>query len=113
MEGLVKIVANVAVVTVAIGSIGYVAITIHAIWNGGVNYTWKKHKITWKQTEPFPKTKRPSWVKTFHILTMEKGPGRDNINQDFQYMVDQDEDPNAAICTCCGAHNDEIVRKRN
>lgn len=111
MEGLAKIISGVALGVVVVGVTGFMAIQVHSIWHGGVTYTIRSKNIGWTGNVPG----RPSWDKEYWVFAMSSGPGRNNIERDLQYLVDHDEVQNgpAAICTRCGAHQDEIVTKKN
>lgn len=111
MEGFIKYTLYGIGTICGLGLTSLVAIQIHSIYHGGVTYHGQSRKIRFTQNG----SKRPGWEKEFYIFTVTKGPGRDYVNRDLQYMVDTDplNGPHSnTICTVCGAHQDEIVVKR-
>lgn len=118
MEGLINTGRWIIGGLCAIGTVGYLAMGAYSIYHGGVTFRLQSRKIG--LTETNTEAKRPSWEKKFWVFSLAKGPGRENITRDLQWIVDSDEaeliegeEKEYRICKGCGATNEEILVKSN
>lgn len=92
---------------------GYAAFCAYSIWNGDVNIALDCR--TMRVTSP----ESPWWEKSVWVFSLSKGPGKENIRRDLQYVADHEdilkegEEKFTRICLSCSAKNSEIVVKKD
>jgi hypothetical protein len=113
MEGLINSGRWIVGGLCAVGTVGYLAMSAYSVYHGGVTYRLQSRKIGWTETNT--EAKRPSWEKEFWVFSLAKGPGKENVTRDLQWMMDCDEGEEKyyRTCKCCGATNEEILVKSN
>jgi hypothetical protein len=109
MEGVIKVISGTIIGVVAVSAIGFTAIQLHSIYYGGVTYTKSSNTLDFTDL----KGKRLPWTKEVHLFTMHKGPGKDFMLRDMRNLVNEDaENAPTAICTQCGAWQDQIIFRK-
>jgi hypothetical protein len=111
MNTVLKELAEAALIISGVAISTYVGVQLYSVYHGGVIFKKTSTKTTWKNTKD---SKALPWEKEVHLLIMEKGPGREYILRDLQAIVNEDpiHGGPSAICTQCGAYQDEIVFRK-
>lgn len=102
MEGLVK---TVIYGTVGIVCTGILTAGLYSLYHGGVRYRLETRQIEFTN----PKDASRDWSKRFIVVSILKGPGKDNVDESVQDLCNFEKSGVTAYCKGCGAHQNEMV----